>query len=295
MKLNISSSRIVLGTAQFGFKYGVANTVGRVSATEAGEILRIGREHGIKNLDTAIAYGESEAILGQIGVNGWGVITKFPALPPSCSDVYSWLARDIKGALDRLHLRRIKGVLLHRPAQLLTSIGPDIYHALCRLKDNNLIEQFGISVYNPEELDRHPAWMRLDLVQAPFNIMDRRIVASGWARKLQETGVELHVRSVFLQGLLLLHPEERPQYFEKWKPLWLQWDKWLAHTGLTTVEACIRFALSFQEVDKLVLGVDSAAQLHEILRAVDGNMPGVPSQLQTDDPDLLNPSYWNLA
>lgn len=150
-----------------------------------------------------------------------------------------------------------------------------------------------MSVYAPDELERLFAEMRFDVVQAPLSILDRRLSDSGWAQRLQQQGVELHVRSIFLQGLLLMPIAQRPAKFGRWQALWTKWERWLAETGLTPLEACVRYALSVADVDKVVVGIDSASQLREILAVAGGSLTDLPDWPQTIDVDLLNPARWN--
>ena len=112
-------------------------------------------------------------------------------------------------------------------------------------------------------------------------------------QRLQRQGVELHVRSIFLQGLLLMPAARRPAKFGRWQALWTEWERWLGETGLMPLEACLRYTLSMKEVDKVVVGVDSAIQLGEILAVAVGSLPSLPDWPQTIDVDLLNPARWN--
>ena len=135
--------------------------------------------------------------------------------------------------------------------------------------------------------------MDLDLVQAPLNILDRRLIESGWATRLKSRGVELHVRSTFLQGLLLMPADQRPVKFLRWQPLWTEWARWLDETGLTPLQACLGYVLGIEEVDKVVVGVDSVSQLNEVLGVTKSVLPNLPNWPQPIDPFLINPSQWS--
>ncbi len=285
--------RLALGTVQFGTSYGVANASGQVSLEEARRILAHARANGIDMLDTAIAYGDSEARLGVIGVANWRVVSKLPALPPEIANVAEWVRAGVRGSLSRLGKSSLYALLLHRPEQLLSSQGDALYRALQAVKSEGLVGRIGISIYEPAELDGLVDRFPVDVVQAPFNVVDRRLIESGWLARLKARGAELHVRSVFLQGLLLMPAAERPQKFQRWRSLWDGWDGWLAQTGLSPLEACVRYVLSFAEVDAAVVGVDSATQLAQIVDAGRGDLPLVPAGLGCSDADLLNPARWN--
>jgi aryl-alcohol dehydrogenase-like predicted oxidoreductase len=285
--------KLALGTVQFGLDYGIANTEGRVSFDETSTIVRHARAGGIDVLDTAMAYGDSEARLGQVGVGKWRIVSKLPPIPEDCVDVSRWAETAVGESLERLGVRRLFGLLLHRPEQLLGPDGPRLYAALQGLREQGVVEKVGVSVYGPDELDALFACYRFDLVQAPFNLLDRRLVTSGWLSRLASQEVELHVRSVFLQGLLLMSRGGRPAAFDRWAPLWKALDLWLEGAGMTPLQACLRDALSFPEIGKVVIGVDSLSQLEDILRAAEGPATRPPEVLGTADSDLLNPSCWS--
>ncbi|MDP2030677.1 MAG: aldo/keto reductase [Thiobacillus sp.] len=287
------NERLALGTVQFGLEYGIANESGRVNQGEAGKILTEAAGRGMNLLDTAIGYGDSERVLGQVGVANWQIVSKLPSLPSECADVAGWVDEQVEGSLARLGVDRLYAVLLHRPDQLFDARGQQLLEALEHLKAQGRTEKIGVSIYAPDELVRLFDGMHFDLVQAPLNILDRRLVNSGWAQRLKRQGVELHARSVFLQGLLLLSASRRPVKFGRWHHIWTEWDRWLAEAGLTPLQACLRYALSVEEVDKVVVGVDSVAQLREILAAATDSLTSAPNWPQNIDIDLLNPARWN--
>ncbi len=210
------SNRLALGTVQFGLPYGIANQTGQISRDEAAAILNHAWAMGLDTLDTAIAYGGSEARLGEIGVKQWRVISKLPAVPESVTDVAAWVENSVNGSLERLNIPMLRGLLLHCSRQLLGVRGDTLYRALAAIKDEGKVEKIGVSIYGPEELDALWPHYQFDLVQAPFNVIDRRLATSGWLKRLHQAGIEVHVRSVFLQGLLLMDTANRPVSFNRW-------------------------------------------------------------------------------
>ena len=285
--------KLALGTVQFGLNYGVANTAGRVTTDTADAILRIAQLKGIDTLDTAIAYGDSESILGGLGVQGWKVVSKLPAVPEGCPNVAQWVRAQTQESLQRLGLQRMYGLLLHRPGQLLESFGADLYAALEDLKAEGLVSKVGVSVYGPAELDDLWSKYHVDLVQSPLSILDRNLVDSGWASRLKDAGVEIHTRSAFLQGLLLMPADKRPDRFKRWTNIWQEWDSWLVATGLMPVQACLRYLNSLDEIDRVVVGVDTVMQLNEILTAANGVLDTLPAFKPLQDDLLINPASWN--
>lgn len=284
--------RLGLGTVQFGLPYGVANQAGMPSAATVAQILKRAAAHRIGLLDTAIGYGQSETVLGQAGVAGFDIVTKLPAMPDGCPDVAAWVAAEVEASLRRLGIERLHAVLLHRPDQLLGPAGDALYAALQYLKSQGLTRKIGISVYAPDELDRLIPARRLDLVQAPLNILDQRLVTSGWAEKLKQKGIEIHARSIFLQGLLLMPDRRRPEKFARWADHWRCWSDWLQANRLTPLAACLGYLAGVAEIDRVLFGVDSVAQLDAIAAAAATRLTGLPDWPLPIDAALVNPAQW---
>lgn len=286
-------NKLALGTVQFGLPYGVANTGGQVSEGVIKNILLHASNAGIDTLDTAMGYGDSEQCLGHVGVDYWKVITKLPEVPEYCSDVTAWVNNQFDLSIARLGLSRISGLMLHRPKQLLSPLGEELWAAMQSLKDKGLVVKIGYSIYEPVELDELWVDFRPDIVQAPFNLLDQRLKMSGWLKKLHSNNVELHVRSVFLQGLLLMNARTRPAKFKQWDALWGRWSAWLSEANISPLQACLNCVLSESEIDRVVIGIDTLEQLKEILQMTSGNNLDFPDDLCSDDVNLINPARWD--
>jgi len=284
--------RLALGTVQFGLTYGIANQQGQPAASVVKAILRLAKANNINLLDTAISYGESEECLGEIGVNEFKVVTKLPSVPNSVKNIDLWVNEQIAGSLFRLGERRIYGLLLHRPEELLAENGDAIFQSLQRLKSSGVIQKIGVSVYAPDELARLLSNFDLDLVQFPLNLVDRRFATSGWIDRLKTKGIEIHTRSVFLQGLLLMPRQKIPLKFAPWIGLIEKWHQWLEYNGLTAIQAALAYPLSFQGVDHLLVGVDDPDQLDQVIKSMgyvlNDNLPDI----SLDDGPLINPAMW---
>jgi aryl-alcohol dehydrogenase-like predicted oxidoreductase len=283
--------KLALGTAQFGLPYGIANPQPQLSYSESKAIIECASAHGMHVLDTAIAYGESEARLGKIGIRGWKVISKLPEVP-AVENVEEWIAGAVQSSLDRLRIESLYGVLLHRPAQIFGNSGRKIYKALQRLKNNGLVEKIGISIYQPSDLEGIFSIAEVDLVQSPLNLLDRRLITSGWLERLSDRGVEVHARSVFLQGLLLMPADQRPQKFDRWSFIWDRYDAWIKASGLSPLTACLAYVSSIPQVRNVVVGVNSLNHIREILQAKTSPSPTWPTELRIEDEELLNPLAW---
>ncbi|MBE0613479.1 MAG: aldo/keto reductase [Burkholderiales bacterium] len=286
------SAKLALGTVQFGLSYGIANRAGQVSRSEAKRMLQLAATNGIDTLDTAIPYGESEACLGELGVQSFKLVTKLPAVPDGCTAVSNWVQDQIAASMARLGVSQLYGLLLHRPEQLLGPTGRELYQALQGLKDSGRVQKIGVSIYAPSELDKITKLVCLDLVQAPFNLVDRRLHTTGWLQRLKDNGIEIHTRSVFLQGLLLMPREAIPTKFAAWSSLWEKWHRWLSEHDASAVRACLAFPLGFDEIDRVVVGADSAIQLAKIIEEVSATLSVDVPELQCDAESLINPSRW---
>ena len=285
-------SRIALGTAQFGSEYGVANNAGAMVLKEARAILDLAESYGVDILDTAIAYGTSEHNLGEIGIESFQVITKLPALPKRGGNVGNWVRTEVANSLDRMQKESLYALLLHRPDELMGPKGSDLYRGLESLKDQGQIEKIGVSVYSMKELEALTSRFKLDLVQAPFNLIDRSLVDSGWLAKLKSAGIEVHVRSIFLQGLLLMPRDEIPIKFVSWSTLWDCWHAWLRENQITAVEGCLSYVLSCSQIDRVIVGVDNKDQLLQIMNAANRTALESYPDITSDSAELINPANW---
>ena len=283
--------KLALGTAQFGLPYGIASPQPQIPYLESKSIIDYSASQGMTVLDTAMGYGNSEARLGEIGVDDWKVVSKLPEVP-DVENIATWIVNAVKSSLEKLKVESLYGLLLHRPTQLLGDKGPEIYAVLQCLKAEGLVQKTGVSIYCPAELEGIFAVGEVDLVQSPLSVLDRRLITSGWLAKLADRGVEVHARSVFLQGLLLMSADQRPQKFDRWSGLWGRYHEWVRVSGLSPLEACLGYVSAIPQVQQVVVGVSGLSHIKEILQAQTNPAPSWSPALATDDEELLNPLAW---
>ena len=286
-------NRIVLGGAQLGLPYGILNGGETLSSEEVARILDSAVDHGIDSIDTAIAYGQSESVIGETAQNRFNIISKLPPLPSEVSNVSEWVHTQVDGSLARLNCKSLDALLLHRPQDLVEQHGAELYAAINSLKIKKIIQRFGISIYAPDELDGIIGKFDIDVVQAPLNVFDRRIL--GVIDQLTARNIEVHVRSVFLQGVLIASPKDRPQRFQPWSEHFAQFDTWVHSTGLSAMACCLGFALQQPGVAKLVIGTTSAESLAEIMNSVPNMYLEVPADLRSSSEQLIDPRIWSVA
>lgn len=286
--------KLVIGTAQFGQDYGITNDSGQVSKDETLSIIKKARSHNVTSLDTASSYGTSESILGNIGVNDLNIITKLPSIESKTSGFTDFYEESIELSLKNLKKSSVNTILLHRPEELVGPHGNSIYDALYSLKNKGYTENIGISIYSPDILSTIINRYQLDTVQAPLNIFDRRIINSGWLKKLSDLNIKIIARSVFLQGILLSNIEDLPLYFQKWSSNFKAWNKFCNQNYLSPLEASLNFVAQIPEIDKIIVGIESENQFSEILE-VFKNSPIIDStHLCVNDLNLISPIHWQL-
>jgi len=286
--------KIAIGTAQAGSEYGVANTSGILVENEIKKILEKAENEGVDTIDTASNYGNSEAILGNLNIHNFNVITKLPAVPKNCLNIRKWVAGVIEKSLLSLKVEKIYGILFHEPNQLLSEYGDELYRVLEEYKNKNIISKIGISNYSPTQLDLIIHKFPIDIVQAPLNLVDRRILNSGWLDKLSARNIEIHIRSVFLQGLLLIPYNQIPNEFLMWDKVWIRWNNWLSSNNVSAAHACISFANSFEQINKIIVGVDCLNHFEEIVTNVKKKPLTDIINIELEDELLINPSNWRL-
>ena len=138
--------RIAIGTAQVGSQYGVANTSGILVENQIKKVLLMAQNEGVDTIDTASNYGKSEAILGNLNINNFKVITKLPAVPKDCLNIRKWVDGVVESSLESLNVKKIYGILFHNPNQLLTNYGAELYTALDKYKQKDIISKIGLSL-----------------------------------------------------------------------------------------------------------------------------------------------------
>ena len=160
------------------------------------------------------------------------------------------------------------------------------------LKKSKIIEKIGLSIYNPNELDLYLKNYNFEIVQAPLNIFDRRIINSGWLKKINEKGIEFFARSIFLQGLLIKDINKIDKFFSPYKKKFEKFEIWTQKLNISKVEACIRFVNSYREVDKVIVGINNKMHFFENYKFLKKDKLIVPNSLEIKSGKILNPKLW---
>ena len=286
-------SKLALGTVQFGLNYGVSNISGQTNLSEATKIIKLAKEENIDLIDTAISYGDSEKTIGKIGILDFRFVSKLPSVLNIKEDLSIIVEEIIKKSLQRLGIKSLYGLLIHNSHDLLGSSGSKLIYSLNQIKARGLIEKIGVSIYDPSEIDKIINLFKIDIIQAPLNIIDRRLEKSGWLKKLHNKNIEIHTRSTFLQGLLLMQQDKIPKEFNRWNDLFDRWFLELKKYNLDAAQVCLSHPMSLPEVDRIVIGVNNADQLKKLvklskLKILNHDL----SFMISNDNLLINPSNW---
>ena len=290
--------KIALGTAQFGMDYGLSNTHGKTDKYEVSKILQYAYDYGISLIDTAPSYGDSEKILGEVITNYYcKLVTKTPHFSDSYIDNSHVvkLKESFHQSLFNLRQKDIYGLLLHSCDDLLKPGGGLLLQEMEDLKSIGAVKKIGVSLYNSEQIDIVLSKFNIDLVQLPINIFDQQLLIGGWLDKLKDFDVEIHARSAFLQGLLLMTNDLVPPYFFPIKKNLEAFYKSAKELSLSQLELALGYVMGVSEIDQVVVGVNTVEQLKEIIKATQVQInPMEFSDISINDPAFTNPSLWKV-
>jgi aryl-alcohol dehydrogenase-like predicted oxidoreductase len=308
-----TTSRLVLGTAQLGMPYGVANTHGRPSLQEAWAMLTLALDSGIRTLDTAAAYGEAEATIGRYLRERIGRVREpvgrdlreHSSPPPIAIVTKLTLGADADPSAVRAALAASRSrlgvapaaVLLHDPSLLAHWRGP-LGRALRECRAEGLVGAIGVSVYTPEQFAAALELPELDLVQAPFSVLDRRLEQTGLLAAAHARRVGVLLRSVFLQGLLTMQSAAHPAWLHFAAAPLRAWQETCTRHRVEPHRAALRFVLARTAPARVLVGCETQTQLRQLLTIACG--PDLPrelteelEQLASDDARLLDPRRWS--
>jgi len=266
-----AQASIVLGTAQWGMDYGVANRTGPPDDRELARVLGVARQAGATRLDTAAAYGNSEERIGEaLGADpDWHVTTKLDprlASVAAPSDAQRLVASGLAAALRRLGRSRLDAVLLHGKEQLDVHRGA-IWDALREARENALVGAIGISVADVHDVAACVECDGVEVVQLAVSLLDRRAADLGLLEAARERGVDVMGRSPFLQGAALLEPSSLPEHLEQLAEPISRVRAWCAERERELPATLLAWVLALP-LAGVVVGAERAGQLEQQLRAV---------------------------
>ena len=263
------SPSICLGTAQFGMDYGVTNTKGQTNINEVKRILQICEVNNIKFLDTAQAYGDSEEVIGLSipSKNKFQIISKL-----STNNLLEWNNKTINNwekyfqiSLKKLKVNKIDSFLIHNTKGLDHKKKEILFNWLYSLMERKLIRRIGISIYSAEELKGFPLDY-FQIIQLPLSIYDQRMLNNGTINDLINRGINIHVRSIFLQGLILESPKLWPKFISsEFKSHHTQILNYCFENKLSILDFSLGFIKRIEKIESAVIGINNSSHLEKII------------------------------
>ena len=282
--------KLVLGTVQFGMDYGVNNHVGKPHDDTVLEIFQLCYDRGIRYLDTAADYGNSEERIGQLARKGeFRIISKFSKLPGS-----SW-KNSLEKTIAYLDGHTIQAILFHSFDEYLRYANE--VDEIIEVLQSKGIEGLGVSLYTNAEIEKVLEDDRISAVQLPYNLLDNYSFRGNALRALKRQGKKIYTRSAFLQGVFFLANDNFPPVLEPLKPALGQIRQMASHNNIEVGQLALNYCLQQPEIDGVLIGVDSAAQLlqniawaeHKIAPEINDKI----NSISVKESSLLNPANWN--
>ena len=286
----LAPKNLIIGSAQFGTKYGVS-TKRVTNFYDTKKIFNISKKNNLSAVDTAYTYFKSNKILKKIDLKEFKIYTKYPSLS-SRTKYEKYYENYTFKTLDDFKKQQIECVFFHEPMKLLSLNGEIMYDSLIKLKNKKLIKKIGISVYFKKEIKMLQKYYDFDVVQVPVNVFDREFSEVDFLKKLKSQKIEIHARSIFLQGLLLLPKKDIPIYFSKWSKFFERWYDYLYDNKISALEACIEYVKNQKYLDKVVIGINSSIHLEEIINTLRKKKKIIIFNKFISDKKLTKPILW---
>ena len=281
--------KLALGTAQLGLFYGISNKEGQTAFDEACNILEYAYANRIFYLDTAKAYGNSEEVLGSAikpNQTNFRIITKI--------GISNNIKDEIKDSLKSLKKKSVYGLLFHNADDFINNFSPKLKQQILELKEKGLVEKIGISAYNPCQINKILEIFDLDLIQIPLNVLDQRFLQNDYLKSLKNRNIEIHSRSVFLQGLLTMETKDINSYFNPIKPLLNDYFSYILQNNISKTEAALGFVKNIHEIDKIVIGVNNKDQLIQNIKSYNKPINLDFENFVCYNEAYINPALWKL-
>ena len=280
--------KLVIGAAQFGSNYGITNK-SQISNQDINAIIKLAKKKHINYIDTSPDYPGSQKILGSCNIKKFNIITKLPIFKNNKTISLKNVVALLEDSKKELKKKNFEALLLRTPTKLINS-NLD-WKKLIKLKEKQSISKLGYTIYNPDELKLIYKKYKPDVIQLPFNIFDRRFDETGWLDRLSNDGIEIHVRSVFLQGLLLLDPKSFPNKLEAKKDIFILYNNWLKDNNYSKLQSCLSLPLTDNRISKVLVGLNSFSHFKEIISTSVKEI-NYPKWMSKIDASIINPQSW---
>ncbi len=291
MVTNTTQHKLILGTVQFGLDYGINNSAGKPSKEQVFQLFEEAAKAGVDILDTADAYGNASELIGEFFSSSktrFDINTKFKA------EEGKSITEQLSNSLKQLNAERINIYFYHRFDEMVKF--PQTLIELGQLKEQKLINKIGVSVYGNDEFEIAVNTPEVDAIQLPFNLLDNYSQRGELLKQAKQKGKEIQVRSVFLQGLFFKNLNDYPEYLTPLKPYMGVISEVRAEIGTNMEALALSYALAQPEIDNVLIGVDTLAQLQQNLSysntALPANIVSRINAINVAETELLYPKNW---
>lgn len=253
---------LILGTVNFGIRYGIDKII--LKEKEVNKVLSLALKNNISLLDTAQSYGDSETRIGKYKKAKFKVISKINFQKKHCN--YLELKKTVNRSLKKLKTHNLEAILFHDTRILFSKNGKKIFENLLKLKKDNLFKKIGVSIYDFKQIKFLTQNYKINIVQCPFNIIDQRLLEGRWFQYLKKKRIEIHVRSVFLQGVLLKNKYNSRKYFKEISYLIENWRLFLKKNKISPIEGALSYIFQ-KNIKNVIIGVENTKELKNILES----------------------------
>ena len=286
-------AKLGLAAAQFGLDYANSNPRGRPVEQEVSDILQIGARSGVKLLDTQVG-GRSERVIGELlpRPSPFHLVVK----TARCDRGPDHIEAEARASLARLGVDHAHALLVEQAGDLFSPHGGAMWDRMKRLKDEGLFDRIGVSVYASDDPVGVARRFRPDIIQTPASLLDQRLIINGALAELAEMDIEIHLRSIFLQGLLFLPPDRVPAPLQQAARGLSRVRRMIAEGRSDPLQAALGFALARPEAATVIVGVTTAAELQAVVAAAASPPPDLDwDEMALNDPVALDPHAWAAA
>lgn len=284
--------KIIIGSANFNQNYSLRNN--KIDFGEIKKLFKIAKKNKILSVDTSSNYKNAEKIIGKFKFKNQKIITKIGKIPTKLKTrkkIEKFLTFKVLDSIKNLKVKTLDCILLQNSEILLSEKGEIIFKVLSELKKKKKIRKLGISIYEFKNLKKILNKFKIDVVQAPLSIVDKRLIETGWLKKLVKLKIEVHVRSIFLQGILLLRNDKLPKKLNFLKKYWSKWDLWQKKNKISALEACFIFIKQTKGIKGIVIGFNDSKHLQQILNIKKKKMKKFPN-FKIKNRCLIDPVKW---
>ena len=281
--------KFIIGTANFNSKYHIRKKK-KINLSLKKKILNTAKRNGINFIDTAPDYSNSEKIIGKMNSSNFKIISKIQKINKKKKMNQSIsLVQNIKNTLKNLRTKKIHGLLVHNVQDLLKN-KKYYLEAFRSLKDKKLVNYIGVSLYNSEDIFKILKFWKPDIIQIPYNIIDRRIEKKKFINSIKKNKIKLHVRSIFFKGILT-DKKNFPSKLKKWKDKVDKWFLWCHENNIQPFEASYLFVKENKLIDNFVISFDDPQQILQLLKIKNLRKLNYPD-IKSYDKKFINPYNW---